>query len=258
MLPFDAHRAVARQLSSSRRATEYIRRMFQCGLMDLEYTYTQMVYLCISPKKVYQFVAYRKQTKNQWARDDPGFLVLLAGFLTVTGFAYSAAFGLTYFSFFLVCFLPVLSFLICGVFISTICWFIATQYLRADSYQRLSPNHYEHSSEYPVEWLYAFDIHCNGFFPYFLLCYVLQYFFLPVLLSNSTIACLCSNILYAVAIGNYFYITSLGFALLPFLESTQVFLYPAVLTVFMAIINSIIGLNPTRVFVWTVIGPFVR
>ena len=37
-----------------------------------------------------------------------------------------------------------------------------------------------------VEWLHAFDIHCNAFFPLFLLLYVVQYMLLPILLTVCT------------------------------------------------------------------------
>ena len=37
---------------------------------------------------------------------------------------------------------------------------------------------------FQVEWMYAFDIHCNSFFPLFLLLYVLQFFLLPFLLNG--------------------------------------------------------------------------
>ncbi len=34
-----------------------------------------------------------------------------------------------------------------------------------------------------VEWLYAFDVHCNGFFPLYVLLYVVQFFLTPILLQ---------------------------------------------------------------------------
>ena len=37
------------------------------------------VNLCLDPKRVYKNTSYHKQTKNQWARDDPAFIVLQAG-----------------------------------------------------------------------------------------------------------------------------------------------------------------------------------
>jgi hypothetical protein len=63
-----------------------------------------------------------------------------------------------------------------------------------------------------VEWLYAFDIHCNAYFPLFMLLYVGQYILLPVLLMESSyLAVIISNTLYAVAFIYYFYVTFRGF-----------------------------------------------
>ena len=68
--------------------------------MDFQFAFWQMIYLLISPQKVFRDFQYRKrkrkiftveplkfvlyfclETKNQWARDDPAFLVLLSLFL---------------------------------------------------------------------------------------------------------------------------------------------------------------------------------
>jgi hypothetical protein len=46
--------------------------------MDFEFAAWQMLYLFTSPQRVYRNFHYRKQTKDQWARDDPAFLVLLS------------------------------------------------------------------------------------------------------------------------------------------------------------------------------------
>jgi hypothetical protein len=40
-------------------------------------------------------VCARAEIKNQWARDDPAFVVLLIAFITVAALAYSVAFGST-------------------------------------------------------------------------------------------------------------------------------------------------------------------
>ena len=52
------------------------------------------------------------------------------------------------------------------------------------------------STEQKVEWMYAFDIHCNAFFVMFLLTHVLQYLLLPFLLSKSFFASLLANTLH--------------------------------------------------------------
>uniref|UniRef100_A0A7S1JQ07 Uncharacterized protein n=1 Tax=Vitrella brassicaformis TaxID=1169539 RepID=A0A7S1JQ07_9ALVE len=95
--------------------SEYFRRIFSVAQMDLEYTFAQMVYLIISPRKAYQFDSYRKQTKNQWARDDPGFVVVLGFFLVMSGLAYAAAFRLSGVRFLVAMFLPLVYFLVVGV-----------------------------------------------------------------------------------------------------------------------------------------------
>ena len=44
---------------------------------------SQLIHLCIAPQKVYLNFQHRKRTKDQWARDDPSFLILLGIFLVV-------------------------------------------------------------------------------------------------------------------------------------------------------------------------------
>ena len=41
-----------------------------------------------------------------------------------------------------------------------------------------------HSVEQDVEWAYCWDVHCNAFFPTFLLLHVVQYFLLHILMSD--------------------------------------------------------------------------
>jgi hypothetical protein len=60
--------------------------------MDLEYTFWQMFYLCVAPARVYRTTKLHKQTKNQWARDDPAFVVVLACMVAVASLAYAIAF----------------------------------------------------------------------------------------------------------------------------------------------------------------------
>lgn len=57
---------------------KYLRRVLHFRQMDFEFALWQMFYLITSPQRVYRNFHYRKQTKDQWARDDPAFLVLLS------------------------------------------------------------------------------------------------------------------------------------------------------------------------------------
>lgn len=65
---------------------DYMRRLCDFRQMDFEATFDQMLtLLSLEPSRVYISFYYRKQTKNQWARDDPAFMVVEAAFVAVRG-----------------------------------------------------------------------------------------------------------------------------------------------------------------------------
>nr|KAF6273995.1 unc-50 inner nuclear membrane RNA binding protein [Myotis myotis] len=76
-------RDAARHTAGAKRY-KYLRRLFRFRQMDFEFAGWQMLYLFTSPQRVYRNFHYRKQTKDQWARDDPAFLVLLSVWLCVS------------------------------------------------------------------------------------------------------------------------------------------------------------------------------
>ncbi|KAG6432959.1 hypothetical protein SASPL_104555 [Salvia splendens] len=169
----------------------YLRRIVKWQQMDIEYTFWQMLNLCTSPKvvwnvsiisfTVYQHTKYHKQTKNQWARDDPAFVVICSLLLSVSLVAYCAAYDHSAgHAVFVVISTLFIHFFVIGAILATICWlnvevlargksggmirFFTNNYLREEA-----PNSYV--VEQRVEWLYAFDVHCNSFFPVFVLLY---------------------------------------------------------------------------------------
>eukprot|EP00928_Gymnodinium_smaydae_P025047 TRINITY_DN20089_c0_g1_i2.p1 TRINITY_DN20089_c0_g1~~TRINITY_DN20089_c0_g1_i2.p1 ORF type:complete len:246 (-),score=45.84 TRINITY_DN20089_c0_g1_i2:221-958(-) len=223
--------------AASPSLSEYLRRMMHYAQMDIDYTFAQMMYLCVAPRKVYQLTSYRKQTKNQWARDDPAFIVVLIMFLTVASISYSLALQLGSSGFIRVLgYFVGCHFGLSGAIIATILWFVSNNYLRVESF---------HGVEQRMEWMYAFDIHCNSFFPLFLALYVVHYFLMPFLLQPTFAATLVGNALYATAFCYYSYITSLGYSTLPFLKRTEIFLYPSVPIVCIALLLSLCGVNLT-------------
>ena len=155
--------------------------------------------------------------------------------------------------------------------------FISNTWLRSQN--RLG----EFSLEQKVEWLYAFDVHCNrffrniylfaftlahfffknSFFPVFLLLYVFQFFLLPVAMYPSFFSTLFINLLYVVAFSYYLHITFLGFngicfpfasffplffllipiLALPFLHNTVFFIYPTGLVIFVFILSLFFNFN---------------
>ncbi|XP_024021293.1 protein unc-50 homolog isoform X2 [Morus notabilis] len=211
---------------------QYLRRIIKWQQMDIEYTFWQMLHLCTSPKVVYQHTKYHKQTKNQWARDDPAFVVICSLLLAVATMAYCAAYDHSAgHAVFVVISVLLFHFLIMGILLATFCWFITNSYLREEA-----PN--SHVVEQRVEWLYAFDVHCNSFFPMFVMLYA--HGFIPVLLSN---------LLFMVAASYYHYLNFLGYDVLPFLEKTAFFLYPIGVVIVLSPIFILIGFNPSRYFI---------
>lgn len=69
-----------------------------------------------------------------------------------------------------------------------------------------------HSTEQSVEWAYAFDVHCNSFFPMFLITYVVQFAFLSIINRDGWLSALFSDTMYLIAIAWYCYVTFLGYS----------------------------------------------
>ena len=66
-----------------------LKRIIKPKLLDFEYALWQMrLLLTHGPKKIYRHCEYRKQTKNQWARDDPTFCVLSCIFVALCAIGY--------------------------------------------------------------------------------------------------------------------------------------------------------------------------
>jgi UNC-50 family len=250
---------------SSSAAAQYLSRLTDIQQMDIQSALDQMRHLLSTrPQVVYKTCYYRKQTKNVWARDDPAFCALQAVFLVIAVVAHSVAFRISlsgFVSFLLYTLLW--NWLGMGLLLATLCREIANRHLVTHQ----SASHVRQQ----VEWLYAFDIHCNSFFPVFvLLCKwscgldciglllslfahltssticelpdlcadVVQFFLIPVVLGEGLVPMIIANSLYAAALSWYWYITHLGYRTLPFLSNTEVFLFPiaAVLLVFVVML----------------------
>ncbi len=49
---------------------------------------------------------------------------------------------------------------------------------------------HSHATEQHVEWMYAFDVHCNSYFPLFLLLYGALAFLCTCLACSGALVCL--------------------------------------------------------------------
>ena len=63
----------------------------------------------------------------------------------------------------------------------------------------LSPPSHSAPSDSAVEWAYAFDVHTNAFFPFYLTLYLAQLFLVPIVLRSNWICLFISNTLYLAA-----------------------------------------------------------
>ncbi|KNB42980.1 hypothetical protein JH06_3201 [Blastocystis sp. subtype 4] len=185
--------------------TMYLKRIFSLRQMDLDYSFSQMIQICISPTKVYKMTAWRKQTKNQWARDDPSFILITLFFVASISAAYSIAIRpgcVTCLMYTKSLIQSVFFSLLAGLVIATISCYWINHSMRI---QR------PHSPEQFVEWLYALDIHFNAFFPALLIMGVLQYVILPFIVRAQFMSTFVADIACIAAICYYCYITFLGY-----------------------------------------------
>mmetsp|Transcript_10984 Transcript_10984/g.23223 ORF Transcript_10984/g.23223 Transcript_10984/m.23223 type:complete len:278 (+) Transcript_10984:199-1032(+) len=230
---------------------QYFQRMCSVDQMDLQSAVDQMRILCtLYPQRVYKMAYYRKQTKNHWARDDPAFCFLQLVMIVASSIAYGLAFRVASFSAILgfVAKSVLVHWLGFGVIMASFGRLIANQHLMG---AERSTSHVRQT----VEWLYAFDIHCNAFVPLFVLLYGVQFFLLPLVLGTSLLSLGISNTLFAVAFGWYFYITHLGYRALPFLSNTEVFLFPIAAILVLYVFNFVgypfgLGWNASRIIAY--------
>lgn len=124
------------RMTAGAKLSRYFRRLVHIRQMDFEFAAWQMLYLLIHPQKVYRKFMYRKSkkqiifkkfkmsgTKDQWARDDPAFLVLLAASLALSSILFAVVLKLSFGGF--IAFFLWAVFIDCigvGLIIATILW----------------------------------------------------------------------------------------------------------------------------------------
>ncbi len=74
------------------------------------------------------------------------------------------------------------------------------------------------SRNYYVEYMHAFDIHCNGFVTFYFFSVSIQYPLLPIILNSSFFSTLLSNGLYLIGVLFYLYVALIGYNCIFFIK----------------------------------------
>ncbi|ESK87671.1 hypothetical protein Moror_1893 [Moniliophthora roreri MCA 2997] len=235
--------------SITQRIPLVFRRLHRFKQMDFEQAAWQLTYLCLAPRRVYRNVYFHKQTKNQWARDDPAILVLIGACLAVAAIAWSLVYSYSVFEAIELVFLMITrDFLLSGIVVATVLWLLCNRLL-----VQLTPTsqYTTTTSDSRVEWAYAFDVHTNAFFPLFLTLYVAQLFLLPIVLrgekdrQQNWVCMWVGNTLWVGGFAQYIYGIYLGLNALPFLTHSELLLSP-LLPLFTAYVVSLLGFPIAR------------
>ncbi|XP_011185523.1 protein unc-50 homolog [Zeugodacus cucurbitae] len=226
-------------LSATSKSYKYLRRLLKFNQMDFEFAVWQMIYLFISPQKVYRNFNYRKQTKSQFARDDPAFLVLLVVCLCVTSVVLAWTMGLNFLqSISFILYVVFVDCIFAGIIVASFLWVMTNRYLRSSN---LEPD---------IEWGYAFDVHLNAFFPPLILLHFVQLFFYDWVISQPWFfSRLLGNTFWLCALSYYIYITFLGYNCIPHLKNTRLILIPLPIIFLFYLVTVIIGWNVTISFI---------
>lgn len=219
-------------MGAATKCYKYLRKLLKFDQMDFEFAVWQMIFLFISPQKVYRNFQNRKQTKSQFARDDPAFLVLITCCFCISTVGFAIVLSLKFFQFVKLLFYMVfIDYIAIGLLITTLFWFAANRYLRIDRTQ-------------DVEWGYAFDIHLNAMFPSLIILHVFQLILYNALINNNSFfGRFLGNTFWFIAIGYYIYITSLGYANIEILHKTHLLLSSLPVILLTYVITLCAGIN---------------
>lgn len=181
---------------------------------------------------------YRKQMKNQYAQDDPAFMILLAGCIIINSAALSIVLHLDTLSFIrFILWFVIIDCIIFGSIIATLAWSLSNKFLKKDAL----------SSE-DVTWSYAFDVHLNAIFPSLIILHIFQSLLYNYFISlDWFIARLFGNTLWLISVIYYCYISYLGYHSLPYLKDTKYILYATVPMLFIYLISIVVDINLIRV-----------
>uniref|UniRef100_A0A5K3FW72 Protein unc-50 n=1 Tax=Mesocestoides corti TaxID=53468 RepID=A0A5K3FW72_MESCO len=249
-------------LSAWEKAKTYFSRFYKFRQMDFEYASWQMVNIFVSPQKLYRNFSYHQCTRNQWARDDPAFIILLFPWIFVSTSIYSSILGHTFWGWLkLLLWSVFVECILSGLVVATCMWIIANHWMiqtvnvggvtlrrnlsgaSSDDDSVGSESSHLHPSD--VEWAYTFDIHLNALFPCIIILRLIQPMLFYFIRRETLLGSLLGNSFWLTGILYYIYITFLGLKALPFLKHTRAILLAGTFFVIFFVISVALRWNFT-------------
>ncbi|EPY31646.1 UNC-50 family protein [Strigomonas culicis] len=223
------------------RLPPFLQRALQVDQMEFDSALSQMYSLLVKPNVVSKMSKARKMTKNHYYRDDPAFVVLQLFFIVVTVVAYHLSLGNGFLALLYYIVYDITVYVITAFIGASVTLVVLTKYMMRDTFVN--------EARRDIEWQYCFDVHCNGYFVYFMWTRVVQYLLLHALLSTSMYACVISVLLFLGGCVSYFYTVFLGYLELPVLTSQQKLMYPVPVLAFVALVILFCNYNLTAAIV---------
>ena len=189
---------------------DFMKKFYHFKQIDYYLAYMNILY-CFSPIDLAEMAKTRKHLKNKYARDDPGFLLILIINLFISSICFNLTLSkFSIFKIFHIFFLQTFGFLILfGLVIALISKFFFDNYLTASPSQS-------------VEYTHAFDIHTNSFVTFYFFSIIIPYFLIPICgKDNKFFQIFISNVLFFYGILYYFYVSYVEYFSLPFIKKNQ-------------------------------------
>jgi len=189
---------------------DFMKKFYHFKQIDYYFAYMNIIY-CFSPINLAEMAKTRKHLKNKYARDDPGFLLILIINLFISSICFNLTFGkFSLFKIFHIFFLQTFVMLILsGLIIALISKIFFDNYLSASASQS-------------IEYTHAFDIHTNSFVTFYFFSVIIPYFLLPICAKdNKFFQIFISNVLFFYGILYYFYVSYVEYFSLPFIKKNQ-------------------------------------
>ena len=189
---------------------DFMKKFYHFKQIDYYFAYMNIIY-CFSPINLAEMAKTRKHLKNKYARDDPGFLLILIINLFISSICFNLTFGkFSLFKIFHIFFLQTFVMLILsGLIIALISKIFFDNYLSASASQS-------------IEYTHAFDIHTNSFVTFYFFSIIIPYFLTPICAKdNKFFQIFISNVLFFYGILYYFYVSYVEYFSLPFIKKNQ-------------------------------------